>query len=328
MEIKHVVKSSLAVLGALSMLVLAGCGGSSGGGTVKKAEKAPIEKLVEEKGKEVTVNTVKLKFVTLASEVKKLKSPTYMPNLVYQKGAFYGIDEKTKSMVKLVIKDGTFAIENSNVIPNVKYIYGTDGENMYYRPEGKMPQPRVLTKDGKDMGPLLKGLGYLTPAPDGKTVFSWSNSGAILKLARNADGTVEEAKRPYQYLPKDDRYITAGWFAVGPDSYFVRGRQMSTSKKDQPLREHRFDGTLKATYGQKDQGQQGTYAILKNYVVHARHNSQGYDIYSRSDGKIKANIPYRTFGTNMTLMASTVNNTFVICDSFSKVPKLIVVTIQ
>ena len=170
MEIKRSIKRSFAVLGAIGMLVLAGCGGGSGGGgTAAKTEKPGIVKLVEEKGKNLTVNTVKLKYVVLASEVKKLKPPSYMPTLVYQKDAFYGIDKATKSMVKLVIKDGTFVVENANVIPNVQYIFGTDGENIYYRPEGKMPTPRVLTKDGKDGGSLFKNYyAYVSPAKDGK----------------------------------------------------------------------------------------------------------------------------------------------------------------
>lgn len=329
MEIKRSIKRSFAVLGAIGMLVLAGCGGGSGGGgTAAKTEKPGIVKLVEEKGKNLTVNTVKLKYVVLASEVKKLKPPSYMPTLVYQKDAFYGIDKATKSMVKLVIKDGTFVVENANVIPNVQYIFGTDGENIYYRPEGKMPTPRVLTKDGKDGGSLFKNYyAYVSPAKDGKTAFAWSNSGTILKLKKKADGTFDDPRRPFPYLPKEDRYVTAGWFDVGTDSFFVRGRQKSR-KQDQPLREHRFDGTLKTTYGQIGPRQNGTYAILKDYVINARFNGAGYDIYSRSDGKVKGNIPLQTFGTNTTLMAPVVDNTFVICDSFRDVPKLIVLTIK
>lgn len=328
MEIKRIIKSSVAILGALGMLVLAGCSGGSGGGTTTtKTEKPAIVKLVEEKGKELTVNTVKLKYVALASEVKKLTTPSYMPSLVYHQEAFYGIDMTTKAMVKLVIKDGTFVTENANFIPNVQYIFGSDGENLYYRPEGKLPAPRIFTKDGKDDGAAFKSYAYVTPTKGGKTVFSWSNSGSILKLDRKASGEFEEPARPFSYLPKEDMYITAGWFDVGTDTFFVRGRQKSL-KKDQPLREHRFDGTLKTTYGQIGERQVGSYAILKDYVIHARHNSEGYDIYSRSDGKIKGNISRKAFGTNSTLIASTVGNTFVICDSFSSTPKLIVITVQ
>ena len=127
MKIKRIIKSSVAILGALGMFVLAGCSGGSGGGTTTtKTEKPAIVKLVEEKGKELTVNTVKLKYVALASEVKKLTTPSYMPSLVYHQEAFYGIDMTTKAMVKLVIKDGTFVTENANFIKYVHYIFCSD----------------------------------------------------------------------------------------------------------------------------------------------------------------------------------------------------------
>lgn len=317
----------LAVLAAvLGLLAAAGCGDSSGGGASAKAGKAPLVKMVEEKGKDLEVNTIKLKYVDLASEVKGLTSSTYMPSLVYLRNAFYGIDSKTKALVKLAVKDGTFTVENSSLVPNVQYILGHDGENLYYRPTGKEPVPRILTKEEKDGGIAIKEFAYFTPAKDGKTGFTWSNSGAVLQVVKKADGTFEDPKRPYIYLPKDNRYITAGWFDTTADSFFIRGSQKGVSNN--PLQECNFDGTLKVSYGKAGERQMGTYAVLKDYVIHAKVNSQGYDIYSRKDGKVKANINHKQFGTNATLVAAVEGNTFAICDSFGRTNRLVVATIQ
>lgn len=107
MEIKRSIKGSFAVLGAIGMLVLAGCGGGSGGGgTAAKTEKPGIVKLVEEKGKNLTVNTVKLKYVVLASEVKKLNRLRICPPWCIRRMLFTESTRRRNPWLNLSLKTG------------------------------------------------------------------------------------------------------------------------------------------------------------------------------------------------------------------------------
>lgn len=331
MKTKKLFALTIALAAALS---LTGCGGSSGGGGEKKAELPkksvpPIVEMVQKEGVELKNQNVSIKALKLESDVKALSTGAYMPQMCYMDGAFYAI-AKNKDMMKLVLKDKKLVVGQPSLAKNVSFITGVAGDRLFFRQQaqGKI-RTHGLEKD-KDIGEIYANLGYLTPTTDKNNALSWTNSGAFLKTQAKSDGTfpVPNAKQAGGYLPQNDPYITCGWFSVHGNRALVKGSLKSDAPNTVYIREHELDMRQVKAYGPNKDFNFGSFYLTDDYMVHARSNSKGLDIYSRKDAKLVANFTPKELGINSTFGCQIDGNTIVLLDHWTGNPKLVLISFK
>lgn len=332
MKSKKLFALTLALAAALT---LTGCGGSgSGGGNEKKPASpkktvAPIVEMVQKDGAELKNQNVSIRVLKLESDVKGLSNGAYMPPMRYLDGAFYAVSGK-KDLVKLVLKDKKLVVDQPSLAQNVSFLTGVAGDRLFFRQQvqGKH-RTHGLEKD-KDIGEVYANLGYLTPTTDKNNALAWTNSGAFLKTQAKADGTfpVPNAKQAGGYLPQNDPYITCGWFSVHGDRALVRGRVKSEAPNNHYVREHDLDMRLVRSYGPSKDFNFGSFYLTDAYMVHARSNSKGLDIYSRKDAKLVANFTPKELGINATYGCQIDGNTIALLDHWTGNPKLVLIAFK
>ena len=314
---------------------LAGCGGGSGGGSEKKAAAAqkksvpPVVEMVQKEGIELKNQTVSIKALKLESTVKGLAGNAYMPEMYYLDGAFYTISSK-KDLVKLVLKDKKLVVDQPSLATNVSHLTGAADNRLFFRQQmpGKI-RTHGLEKD-KDVGEIYANLGYLTPTTDKNNALAWTNSGAFLKTQAKQDGTfpVPDVKQAGGFLPQTDPYITCGWFSVHGNRALVKGRLKSDAPNNQYVREHELDMRLVKAYGPSKDFTFGSFYLTDAYMVHARSNSKGLDVYSRKDGKLVANFTPKELGINSTYGCQIDENTIALLDHWTGEPKLVLISFK
>ena len=330
MKPKKIFALTLALAAALN---LTGCGGS-GGGNDKKADLPkksvpPIVEMVQKEGTELKNQNVSIKALKLESAVKDLSNGAYMPPMRYLDGAFYAVS-KNKDMVKLVLKDKKLVVGQPSLAKNVSFITGVAGDRLFFRQQvqGKT-RTHGLEKD-KDIGEIYANLGYLTPTTDKNNALAWTNSGSFLKTQAKSDGVfpVPNAKEAGGYLPQNDPYTTCGWFSIHGNRALVKGRVKSEAPNNHYVREHELDMRLVRAYGPNKDFNFGSFYLTDNYMVHARSNSKGLDIYSRKDAKLVANFTPKELGINSTFGCQIDGNTIALLDHWTGNPKLVLISFK
>ena len=296
MKPKKIFALTLALAAALN---LTGCGGSGGGSEKKsdlpKKSVPPIVEMVQKEGTELKNQNVSIKALKLESAVKDLSNGAYMPPMRYLDGAFYTVS-KNKDMVKLVLKDKKLVVD----------------------------QPSLA------IGEIYANLGYLTPTTDKNNALAWTNSGSFLKTQAKSGGIfpVPNAKEAGGYLPQNDPYTTCGWFSIHGNRALVKGRVKSEAPNNHYVREHELDMRLVRSYGPNKDFNFGSFYLTDDYMVHARSNSKGLDIYSRKDAKLVANFTPKELGINSTFGCQIDGNTIVLLDHWTGNPKLVLISFK
>ena len=292
MKPKKIFALTLALAAALN---LTGCGGS-GGGNDKKADLPkksvpPIVEMVQKEGTELKNQNVSIKALKLESAVKDLSNGAYMPPMRYLDGAFYTVS-KNKDMVKLVLKDKKLVVDQPSLAKNVSFITGVAGDRLFFRQQvqGKT-RTHGLEKD-KDIGEIYANLGYLTPTTDKNNALAWTNSG------------------------------------IHGNRALVKGRVKSEAPNNHYVREHELDMRLVRAYGPNKDFNFGSFYLTDNYMVHARSNSKGLDIYSRKDAKLVANFTPKELGINSTFGCQIDGNTIALLDHWTGNPKLVLISFK
>ena len=334
-------KSVLMMIASVMMaaaFLLTGCDGGSGdlGGSDKpqsssqtaqqKPDLSAFEKLVEKEGNEVSAGSIKVKTLTLESDIQGLASPGYMPEMAFWDDSIYAVT-KAGMLQKLTLKDKKLVVEKDALASDVEYVLGTDGRRVYFRCK-KDRMPHALLDD-KDVGAVYPKPAYLTPSPDLKTAFTWSNSGAIQKVEATSDGKFAEPPKDVKFMPTDNPYITAGWFSIVGDRMIVQGRAKNdTNKDDIFVREHDFSGELITTYGPSKDLSHGSYYLTEKYMLHARANSKGLDFYDRKSGNQVGNLTTKQLDINSTYGCQIGANTIALLDHWGSKPKLVLIQVE
>ena len=108
----------------------------------------------------------------------------------------------------------------------------------------------------------------------------------------------------------------------------VKGRVKSEAPNNHYVREHELDMRLVRSYGPNKDFNFGSFYLTDDYMVHARSNSKGLDIYSRKDAKLVANFTPKELGINSTFGCQIDGNTIALLDHWTGNPKLVLISFK
>ena len=277
-------------LALAAALNLTGCGGS-GGGNDKKADlpKKSVPPIVEMVQKEGT----ELKNQNVSIKALKLES---------------------------AVKD----LSNGAYMPPMRYLDGA-----FYTVSKNKDMVKLVLKDKKlvvDQPSLAKNVSFITGVAGDRLFFRQQVQGKTRTHGLEKDKDIGEIYANLGYLtPTTDKNNA---LAIHGNRALVKGRVKSEAPNNHYVREHELDMRLVRSYGPNKDFNFGSFYLTDDYMVHARSNSKGLDIYSRKDAKLVANFTPKELGINSTFGCQIDGNTIALLDHWTGNPKLVLISFK